>query len=65
METRQQIEQLKLHFGTYKKSAEYIQVSKERYYQWVADADSIPRQGKRLIELAVESIRDNPHQLKS
>lgn len=56
-ETVENIEILKQHFGSYRRSAEFLGVSKDRYYQWKANPESIPPQGRRLIELAVESIR--------
>lgn len=53
----QNIECLKNHFKTYRASAEYLGVSKDRFYQWKQNPESIPPQGRRLIELAVDSIR--------
>ncbi len=57
MQTVENIEILKKKFGSYRASAEYIGVSKDRYYQWKRSPEEIPSQGKRLIELAVESIK--------
>lgn len=61
MNTADQIEELKSHLKSYRASAEYIGVSKDRYYQWKREPESIPPQGRRLIELAVESIRRRSH----
>ena len=50
---------LKQHFKTHRRAASFLGVSKDRYYQWVAKPACIPSQGRRLIELAVESIQKN------
>ena len=65
MSTEKHIETLRSHFKTHKATSDFLGVSYGRYHKWVRNPEIIPRQGKRLIELAVESIRDNPHQLKS
>jgi len=58
MEIQEHIEELKKYFKSYRASAEYIGVSKDRYYQWKRNPGQIPSQGKRLIELAVKSIKN-------
>ena len=56
MKPSENIEILRNYFGSYRASADYLGVSKDRYYQWKRNPESIPPQGKRLIELAVESV---------
>lgn len=51
-------EQLKLHFGSYKASAKFIGVSYSRYNEWRADPDAMPLHAKRLVELAIESLKE-------
>lgn len=57
MDTQKCIDTLKDKLKTHRAAADFLKVSPPRYYQWVADPDCIPPQGRRLIELAVESIK--------
>jgi len=57
MEIKEIFEFLRKHEGSHKAAAKYIGMSYTRYNEWrYGDPDNIPNGGRRLLELAVDSL---------